>query len=961
MDFRLLGPLEVVADNGNLVALGALRQRLLLSVLLWHAGRVTAVSELIDSVYETDPPQSAAHAIQVYVSALRKSLGPERLVHRPPGYVLLAEPDEIDLSRFDRLIADGQLAVADGRLGRGAELFGQAEALVRGKPLADLEGAPFADRVSVVITERVDAAAILRTEAALALGRHAALIPELGSRLAANPLDEVLRSQLMLALYRSGRQSQALDLFDAGRRFLADELGLDPGQRLSAMQQAILRQDAALDLPTPTVWTPPEQLDLFVGREAELADLAAAVVEPGARLVTLTGVGGTGKSRLAVETARAVLDRFEAGAAVIALAPVRDGSLVAAAISAGLDIRPPEGPGDLTALTAALKGRRLLLVLDNFEHVMSARPVVADLLTALPDLHLLVTSQVPLKLRGERVWPVQPLALPDTTQSTDADQAPAVQLFVTRARAVDPDFAITSENALTVAAICRRLDGLPLALELAAGRVGLLEPHSLLSRLERRLPVLVGGTHDVPERHQTLRATIDWSYELLSPEQRRLFGRLSLLAGGGDLETLEVLAEGDDPTSLVGQLLDASLLVRLDGPGVRLSMLQTVREYAGEMLSATEDQTVSSTLLARHFVDRLHGLRDLGTRAALGTLDGDFATVRALLPLLFDRSPVLAAELVAAAEDYFLYRGLVAEGLRWSRAALKVKGVGLRARHDLWIGVGFLSLVDDDLFGADEALVNAVAVARDLQNDTSLSLALTQLAWVTLRKGELPESALIGAEAIAVADASGDAVARSEARNVAFAAAAEQGRYDDAFELLDQAISLCPPEATGAMTGYYGNRTLLLAAAGDGDAAYRTGQYTLGMARQENDFYQLVTALDHAAWASWIAGHHEEASHCWREALLMRRKANTDGGFDEPLWGLSVIAAARGDAVGATRLAAAAKRRERITSATIQKLLDPHLARLRSSLGDRGFEQTWREGLGLQLEEALSLALALTA
>ena len=406
----------------------------------------------------------------------------------------------------------------------------------RGPPLSDLAFESFAQGEIARLEELRLAALERRFERDLADGRHADLIGQLTAALREHPLRERFTAQLMLALYRAGRQADALAAFQDARSRLVEELGLEPGEELKALQRRILEHDPALDLATRARrrTSLPASPSSFVGRRRELEHLRELLQRRGPRLLTLTGAGGTGKTRLALEIARRLEDGFADGACFVPLAAVGDGELVAPAIAQALGVRPGPGQSIAEALKAFVRERDLLLILDNFEHLLDAAPIVSELLAAAPELTVLATSRTYLNLYGESEYAVPPLGL----------EVEAISLFAERARAARTDFAPTDGNAAAIAAICARLDGLPLAIELAAARIRTLSPAEILARLERRLELLTGGPRDVHARQRTLRDTLRWSYDLLPAREQRLFARLGVFAGGWSARAADAVCGG---------------------------------------------------------------------------------------------------------------------------------------------------------------------------------------------------------------------------------------------------------------------------------------------------------------------------------------------------------------------------------------------------------------------------------
>ena len=396
MDFRILGPLEAVAD-GRVVALKRAKQRALLAILLLHANEPVASDRLIEDLWAGRPPATAAKVLQTYVSQLRKALGNDVIVTGPAGYELRVEPDGLDLHRFERLVTEARGAEPPA----AAQSLREALALWRGPPLAEFAYEPWAQGEIGRLEELHLAALQDRIDADLALGRAGELVGELERLVAEHPLAERLRGQLMLALYRSGRQAEALEAYRSARETLVEPLGIEPGSALRRLERAILDQDPELDLvpAAPGVGPAPSlrpRSTSFVGRKRELREIRALLSRADVRLLTLTGAGGTGKTRLAVEATAGLEDEFPDGVVLVELAPIVDPDLVATTIADALGLGETPGSGSLEVLVASLRGRRALLVLDNFEQVLAAAPMLTELLAGAPGLTLLVTSRAPL-------------------------------------------------------------------------------------------------------------------------------------------------------------------------------------------------------------------------------------------------------------------------------------------------------------------------------------------------------------------------------------------------------------------------------------------------------------------------------------------------------------------------------------------------------------------------------------
>ena len=597
MKFRLLGRLELDADGVDLTPVRP-KQRALLALLLLRAGEVVSIDELVEGLWGPRPPETAQKALHGHISALRKRLGAERIETRPPGYRLrLAGGDELDVHRFERVVA---AARTDAPSARSRKLR-EALALFRGEPLSDFRYEEFAASEAVRLEELRLTVVEEQIDAELELGRHAEVVPQLERLIVDHPLRERMRAQLMLALYRVGRQADALQAFQEARARLVDELGVDPGPALQRLERQILNHDP--ELAAPDALSPglnfasaranlPPQPTPLIGREREIEEVTDLLRRPEVRLVTLTGTGGTGKTRLAIQAAAGLLDDFADGVVFVGLAPLQDPDLVLTTAAQALGVGALSGETLADDLARGLRNRELLLVFDNFEHLLAAAPSVAEIAARAAGVKLLVTSRAPLHLSAEHVYPVSPLATPAGGEDLDRLlHCESVALFETRAQAVRPDFAVTSANAGAVADVCSALDGLPLAIELAASRVGALPPAAMRRRLDHRLKLLVGGAQDAPERQRTLRATIDWSYELLDQAEQRLFVRLAVFAGGCTIEAAQRVC-GDDHLEVVDGLasLTEKGLTRLEGSDEepRFTMLETIREYATEGLELSE-------------------------------------------------------------------------------------------------------------------------------------------------------------------------------------------------------------------------------------------------------------------------------------------------------------------------------------------------------------------------------------
>ncbi|CCH21726.1 Two-component SARP family transcriptional regulator fused with ATPase domain [Micromonospora lupini str. Lupac 08] len=692
MRFRVLGPTQVLLADGREIAVGGPRLRALLALLLLDAGRVVSAERLIDGLYGEHPPRGAANALQSLVSRLRQALPAEHtpVEFHPAGYRLAVDPADVDAYRFERLAEAGRRALAGGDWPRAAAVLREALELWRGPALADVIDVAGVPAQAARLDELRLAATEDRIEAELALGGHAELVPELRQLVVAHPLRERSRGHLMRALSAQGRTAEALAEFEDARRSLAEQLGVDPSAALAAIHLAVLRGDESSAVPRgggssgvrpTTEQALPSQLTTFVGREEELTRVRALLGER--RLVTLTGPGGAGKTRLAIEAA----GRSDGEVCLVELAGLADGSDVPQAVLSALGLRDaglraPAEPGRQTTdrLVEALAERRLLLVLDNCEHVIAdAARLAARLLGACPALRVLATSREPLGLAGEALCPLSGLTLPPPDTSTeDADDYAAVSLFVQRAADVAPDFTVTPANVDVVLRICRTLDGLPLAIELAAARLRALPVAEVAARLDDRFRLLSMGSRAASPRHRTLRAVVEWSWDLLDDAERTLARRLTVFAGGATLEAAERVS-GLSSAEFVDALSGLADKSFVELAGGRYRMLETVRAFCAERLveaGETDQLRRAHTAYFLEFAwtasDRLRQAEQLHW---LRRLDAERDNLHAALrraTAAGDTSD--AAGLVAALSFYWWLRGMRGEAARLAADVLDLLG-----------------------------------------------------------------------------------------------------------------------------------------------------------------------------------------------------------------------------------------------------------------------------------------------
>lgn len=688
---RVLGPLRVrTADGGSAEVRGA-RLQTLVAILALAAGREVARSDLLEALWDDTLPSAPDNALQALISRLRRALPGLAIESSPTGYRLLVGRDDVDALRFESLVSS--VGAARGDHGRRAALLRDALTLWRGPALAGLTPTRVVRAHATRLEELRRRAREDRIDADLAEGGGAGLVAELAGLVSQDPFREKLRVQLMRALQTAGRQTEALTVYEEARTQLAEAYGIDPSAELHQAYLDVLRGEGAQPPPQRPVGETrlPVPLTELVGREADVERVRELLDR--ARLVTVVGPGGVGKTRVAVESARRVDERGTHRARLVELGSVSDPANVPRTILDALGAG--EGgllstPGFETAygavlrrLTTLLAGERALLVLDNCEHLVGAvAETAAVLLAHCPDLRVLAASRQPLGVSGERLHPLSGLALPQGPG--DAPGSPAVRLFVDRAIAVRPAFVLDERTVEPVVAICRALDGLPLALELAAARLLSLSVEQIRDRLDDRFRLLGAEGHPADRRRRTLRAVMDWSWELLDDAERALARRLAVFAGRVDLPLIERVCAGEgldtaDLDMLLSSLV-AKSVVQTEETGGRIGyrMPETVRLYAAERLAAAGDEDV---LRLRHATTLLSiaeaaepGLRRIAQATELAALTALLDDFHAALRWSLDAAPPeLPLRLVASLEWFWLLSGRRAEAMEWTRRALDLR------------------------------------------------------------------------------------------------------------------------------------------------------------------------------------------------------------------------------------------------------------------------------------------------
>jgi predicted ATPase/DNA-binding SARP family transcriptional activator len=900
--FRILGPLEVEGAG----PLGGPLPRALLRTLLLSANRVVSVDRLIDAVWGEAAPEHARDALQVYVSHLRKAVpdGAARIRWEQGGYRITVAEDELDALRFERLVRQGRSLLASGEAAAAAAALEEALGLWRG-PL-DIEGADAASYEELRLSALED-----RIDALLALGRHGELVAELEALVAEEPLRERLRHQLMLALYRSGRQADALAAYRGARTTLVDELGLEPSPELRELEAAILRQDPELTvepaelrarrrLPAPA--TP------LIGRRQEVAEVCG-LLGGQTRLVTLTGPGGTGKTRVAIQAAYDLAERFVDGVAFVGLAALRDPELVLSEIATTLDVSNGHDPR--SALVGHLRERNELLVIDNFEQVDEAAPALTSLLGDAPALKLLVTSRRPLRVYGEHEFPVAPLELDEE----------AVPLFLERARAAGRSLQPSED----VREICTRLDCLPLAIELVAARSRELSPAEMRSMLASRLELASRGPRDLPARQQTLRATIEWSYALLDEREQQLLDALGVFAGGCTLDGAVAVCDGDPGT--LSSLVEKSLLVKQDD---RFAMLETIREFAATRLAErggeTHERHARWVLALAEQGD--HVLREGGDSATwLNRMETEHDNFRAALAWSAAADPELGLALALDLGTFWEFRGHVAEGqLLIDRALADAAGADAALRARALMRSGVFAHMRGELDDATTRFEAARQLAADMDDRETVARALRNMGNVAKTRGEYQRAYGFHEEARQIAEELGDRL----------------GLSTSLINLSD--VSL---------------------ARGDAAAAAEYARDAVAIARVLQHDIRIGSSLLNLGLASLRLGRAADAAAAYDEALELFERNGYGEGSAYGFLGLAALAADGGEYADAALVLGAADElldaAGAVLDSTERPLREQTLERLKSELGAEILEAQLAEGAALSLGEAIGTARRLAA
>ncbi len=901
MEFAVLGPLEVRTAAGAVSVRRGLPRTLVVALLLRPSETVSS-DYLMDVLWDDTIPRNPANALQTQISYVRKTLGNAEpngasvLETRAGGYSLVVERDRIDAYCFESAATRGaeiDTLKTASTLTAALEEIDAALALWRGEAFEDVAGMDFARGEATRLEELRWAASERRIDLLLRLGRHVAAVGDLAQLVERMPLRERFHEQLVLALYRSGRQTEALRAYDDARRMLADDLGLDPGPDLRELQVSVLQQDPSL------VWTPPDPgpppdaaaaggtpveptaqsssggrlpvpVSRLIGRERLLVRLHDLLEHH--RALTLTGPAGAGKTRLAIDLS----GRQERPVWYVDLSPIDDPALVAptVAAAAGVTVAPCD---DLVRATAdAVASQRALLVLDTCEHVVAAVAELASaVLRAAPDVHMLATSRRPLGLSGEFAWPVPPLDLPpsNATSATDITSHSAVALFIERATAVHPDLEVDDAVATDIAAVCHALDGLPLAIELAAARTDVLSPAAIRARLEDRFNLLIDGGTDVAERQQTLRAAIDWSFDLLTSDQRTMFTRLGTFAGTFDLDAaLTVAGSGlAAPFELLAALVKQSMVARAGQERYRL--LDTLRAYALEVLADLDADDTRERHAAFYVEKAEQGEAGIRGQEQLGWLEqfrNDINNFRAALEWSMLTGNVERAAREAGALAWFwTLNGMLTEAMQQLEQLVGFEDVPAATRSKCLWGYGLLAASLGRLEVAREAGYLSAELARSCGDRATTAYGLNAAAVAEWALGKHDESLAAHGEAVQllqeIDDPWGLAVCKVLQARTQF-----DRRDPDAAATAREAVENARRAGDLHVLGLALTQIAQMAVADrDHDSALVAAEEALGLQEQIGYTEGMVSALHVLGQAHRVGGDRETARRVHQRALSL--------------------------------------------------------------------------------------------
>jgi predicted ATPase/DNA-binding SARP family transcriptional activator len=1037
---NLLGPVRLaVGDRIVPDAVWPRRAaRSLLLLLLASPGHRLPRDRVLDLLWPETAPSAAANALGVALHALRRVLEPDLGAGRASAYVetvgnavaLRAGSDPwVDADAFEATLAKAAAVPSE----RPAALR-EALDLYVGDLLAEEPDADWAVARRARLRRAWRGAVLALAELGPAERLPSGAVSLLERLVSHDSCDEEAHRLLMRAYAAAGRRVEALAQFEVCAGALREELGTQPDAETAALADAIRSAGDAAARPA-TVAAPVRRVDNLpappnplIGRGHELEMLQDLLLAPNVRLVTVTGTGGIGKTRLALAAARQAAEEFAEGVCLVPLAPIHDPALVVPTISRALDVKEDGSRPAVEVLGEALGGRELLLVLDNLEQVLEAGGEIAALLAACPRLKVLATSREPLRLRAEHVLETPPLPVPSVgpagasarLRANTGGRYAAVALFAERAAAARPGFALTDANATAVAAVCARLDGLPLAIELAAARCRHLAPADLLPRLDRRLSLLTAGPRDLPARQRTLRDAIAWSHDLLSPAERALFRRLAVFAGGFGLEAAAAVCPGvggrgaDEVAEGTWALVDKSLLRRDDGPDAegRFGMLETIREFGLEHLGAHGEAEATRRAHAAFFRALAEQAEQhLGGEGQIPWLDRlrtEHDNLRAALDWTRERRDADSAlKLAGSLADFWRMGGHLGEGRSWLERALALAADEISpARARALQGAGTLAQAQGDSTAASTRLAAALAAWRRLGDRRRTAQTLIALAGLARAQGDYGRASELNEQALALFEAVGDPPGVAGALNQLGMIAADRSEYERARGLYERSLALyrtlAIPHGPGRVlnnlgvlafwqedyrraVAYFGDSldvwraigdrphtaTVLanlgeaLRAEGDLDRALAVAGEGLARSREVGDKQSAATALFILGSLSQHHGHDPRAADLLVEGLLLYRQVGDRLGVAWCIEALAGPAAATGQPeLAATLCGAAESLREHLgvpLKPAERPAYERHVAAARAALSEAGFRAAWTTGRHLPLEAVVDLAIEPTS
>ena len=974
------------------------KERALLTALVMAAGDVVATDRLTDAVWGDHPPASSGKVLQNLVMRVRKVVGHEIVETTRGGYVLRAESGAVDVERFDRLTREGRSRAGGGEWAAAAAAFSAAQALWRGVPLSDVAEWAGATGEAIRLEEQHRTILEELAEAELACGRHRESVAGLEQMVSEEPLRERRWALLMLALARCGRQADALRAFQRARDALAD-LGLEPGHELRALEREIAADDAVLGAgehggrPATQLRMPaarhnlPASLTTFVGRTAELDEIKALL--PCSRLLTLTGVGGAGKSRLAIETASWAVGRYLGGVWLVELAGMRDGASIPTTLAAamGLEVQPRDDRSAVVDLLRnRLGGEPALVVFDNCEHLLEAVAELAhDLVTSCQPVTFLATSQELLGLPGERALAVPPMTLPEAgwAGAADVGASDAVALFCERATSARPQFQLTSANAPAVADICRHLDGIPLAIELAAARARALSVAEIARHLSDYFRLLAGGPRTSDSRHQTLRATLDWSYDLLSAPERAALRAVAIFPDRFDLLAAEAVltsvtndahATAMSGFELMSRLVDRSLVViHAAGEEIRYRLLEPVRRYAAQKMEHAGETDVASERHCAFFVARA-----ISSRAGLGTMTharriiADVSNYRAALEWSWRTHDVDAAlQLILVQMPMWLWEG-DPQSIAWLQRVLpEATSADGNARADaLRMTAVILCALGEGDPGRHEQLMEEAAAAAQRIGDAE------QITTVNFSFGELELALGKTAEARRMIEAAMDGYERSGAPNgvgwchhhLGWVSVADHDQHR-ALAHFTKAVEIAGADESNAILTVHALAglapvTLML---GDTESALCLAEQAIVDARQYGIRGVLTMALVRGAETATLAGVPGRGREILGELLEILHNSGARRWTAEALQVAALVLDLEGDseraveALGASEACRLRSGEAGGGAGAVADELERLRARLMSALGSARFASHHQRGLKLSAQTAMGEAITTLA